>query len=469
VDTIFSRSLIAAVLAVVLFLGSPSARASINASYDAAQSACINQGIPGVLSTHPDATGATCVVLTNDQGDYFGVQSTYNGRLQGDGYYPFTGVPPPPPGDDCGSVWPTNTHSEAGKITAGSSSCGQAVFPDGSIGYCKVNMSPAAGAVPTFDGNKGTWTTEVTETTVGSCDAATPPVTAAGKPIPGAAQPQQIPPPEISPPDVCGTGSCYDPNKGYCASSADGQVCVPSSQGQSPRGGCITSGSTTVCAGNPTAPTPSPAVVPSPPSQIQSADGYQQADPVTGAPLYVQVPVYSTGGSTSSGAQSGDSTPAGSSSSSGPSSSGSSGKSGTYGGGIDCKTPPACTGDSVECGAATTQWATTCELHTDLTGPTGAAPTDYGTLSTQYAQGDVWTSPSTGNTSGDSANSGHYDSSGFGYGTTCPATDVSVDFMGSTVSAPLSIVCPFGVWIRALVIGFATFSAVMITWGGRAG
>ena len=324
---------------------------------------------------------------------------------------------------------------------------------------------------PTFDGSAGKWYTPITVAATGDICGADPGIKNAAGATP-ASPPDNIPlqpPVNVTPaPNICGDGSCYNPNnQDFCA--AGGSPCIPAASGDGP-GGCNTVGDITICAGAPTAPTPSVASVPDPPAQIQSNDGYNQANPTTGAPIHVQVPVYSTGAPLPGGAGTnnpGSTTgPASSGTSSSPASASSAGK-GTYGGGTDCKTPPACTGDAVECGAATTQWGTTCEVNTDLAG-TGP-PSDLTALESKYSQGDVWITPSTGNTVGDSANAGHYDSSGFGYGTTCPAVDVSFDLLGATVTAPLSVVCPFGVLIRAIVIGFATVSAVIITWGGRNG
>ena len=128
--------------------------------------------------------------------------------------------------------------------------------------------------------------------------------------------------------------------------------------------------------------------------------------------------------------------------------------------------PPACSGDAVGCGAARTQWATTCQLHKDLTGD--GAPADFTAFKTAHTQSEVWSTATAGNTVGDQANAGNYNSTGFAYGTTCPLTDLTVSlWQGKVLTIPFTKGCVVGPWIRGMLIAMALFSAAIITKGGN--
>lgn len=287
--------------------------------------------------------------------------------------------------------------------------------------------------------------------------------------------------PSGSAPDICGGGSCYDPNTGNaCYLDAGGQHCMQMPTGGSQQGGCISSGSTTMCTGV-VAPSPvgsQGSTITDPATQIQSSDTYTSANSSTGAVGSTTVNVYSSGGSTSSGATSGSvSGSKGSSSTvsgkSGPASGSSSGGNGdSWGGGGDCNTPPVCQGDAVMCGVTLEQWRTMCSAHTDTTTLTkyfagdGSSPPTFQQDQSKYSQSDVTVQPSTGNTVGDAANSGSYDATGFGFSTSCPAHDLSVSIgpFGS-FTVPFSLICPIGPWIYALVVGFALYRAACVTAG----
>lgn len=277
-------------------------------------------------------------------------------------------------------------------------------------------------------------------------------------------------------PQLCGGGSCYDPNANqFCASSGGSQFCVSGSTASSSQGGCSSSGGGTLCAGSPTAPSPvgtSGSQVTNPTTQIQSSDQYTQANAATGALSTVTVNSYQApGGSVSSGASSSSTKAANSgSASTQPASSSSSGNNDSFGGGGDCNTPPVCSGDAVMCGVAREAWQTSCNVSVQTTALAGSNPSQqpptFASDQTKYSQSDVWQQPSSGNTAGDAANQGSYDQTGFGYSTTCPMTDltVSIGTVGSVV-IPFSDGCVIGPWIYWLVIGFSLYRAARITAG----
>lgn len=279
------------------------------------------------------------------------------------------------------------------------------------------------------------------------------------------------PPVQQPPPQACGGGSCYDPSTDqYCAAVGGSQVCVSGSDGRSSTGDCASGSGGAVCAGSPISPMPGVNVIPDPATQIRSSDKTQQVDPNTGSAIVVTTTVYATGATqTSSGQKSTDSGPSnGGQATTGnqPAHSSSAGGNGTYTGGSDCNTPPICTGDSVLCGASRTQWATTCQVHTDLAGTSPAPSASTLASSGAYDQSSLWTTPVTGNTVGDQANAGNYDQSGFGYGVQCPMKDLTVPLGSYSFAVPFSEGCVIGPWLRAIVIGFALYAAAKITAGG---
>lgn len=279
-------------------------------------------------------------------------------------------------------------------------------------------------------------------------------------------------------PQLCGGGSCYDPNANqFCATSGGSQFCVSGSVADSQQGGCVSSGGASLCAGSPTPPSPvgvSGSRVTNPATQIKSSDQYTQQSPTTGALQSVTVNTYQApGGSVSSGSTS-TSQPAANSastSSSQPASSSSSGSSDSFGGGGDCNTPPVCQGDAVMCGVAQEAWHTSCNVTIQTTALVGSNPTQqpptFASDQTKYSQSDVWVQSSgTGSTVGDAANSGTYDETGFGYSTTCPMVDLTVPIgsVGSFV-IPFSKGCVIGPWIYWTVIAFSLYRAARITAG----
>lgn len=282
----------------------------------------------------------------------------------------------------------------------------------------------------------------------------------------GEATPDYQPPPK---PKLCGGGSCYDPGtQQYCAVDASGQqVCVSAPQAAQ-TGAQASSADSTVTAGNPP-PTPSNPPIANPPTDIQSSDTYQQTtmdasgQPMPGTPITVNS--YGAHGSTTSSGQSeGDMGPA-------PPSSTDGSQPGLVSGGLDCNSPPICSGDAVNCAVVSQTWMARCQSHKDLD-QLHKDLTDTGDFEKPgpVSQGDVWTdgSAGTGNAIADNALQGHFDESGLGFSTQCPLHDLTVELPGGhSFVIPFTDGCQFGDWIRAVVIAFALFSAAKIVTGGR--
>lgn len=280
--------------------------------------------------------------------------------------------------------------------------------------------------------------------------------------------PQVNAPAASPPPQACGGGSCYDPQTDqYCAVVGGAQVCVPGSEGRTGVGGCSTDSGGAVCAGAPSSPMPPATSVPQPSSEVRSTDQTTQVDPSTGNVTVVSTTVYATGNTTtSSGQQSSDSGPAGGgaqTTGNAPAHASSAGGNGTLTGGTDCNTPPICTGDSVMCGIARVQWSTTCQVHSDLVGPTGQAPASSATVVTAD---QVWVTPPTDTSVGGEANQGNYDETGGGDTVQCPLTDYHMTSVAG-VTVAFSDGCQPLNWLALAGKGFALFAAAMITAGSN--
>lgn len=398
--------------------------------------------------------------------------------------YSFPGTPSPSP-TACMNA-PRAARWVSGKIL--SQSFVDQTYTDpttGVLGTCKMEFNPAT---PPMLGKDGNWYTYV-ELSPAS-DGVDPSPLPAGQVNNSSGQPYSPQPQPAQPDDasgntnqtapaMCGAGSCYDPNTGnFCALSGSGQVCVPGSAANSPQGGCFSASGgnpATVCAGSPSPPSPvgaSGSQITNPATQIQSSDQYTTANPSTGALSTVTVNTYVgaggivSSGSTSSSVGASNSSPLNSS----PASSSSSGNGDGFSGGGDCNTPPVCSGDAVMCGVALQNWRTTCAVDTETKGmmgdPTQQPPT-FASDSTKYGHNDVWQQASTGNTTGDAANAGTYDQSGFGYSTVCPFVDQTMTFMGQSFTYKFSFLCGLNPYMYWVIIGMALVSAVVITAGGR--
>lgn len=299
---------------------------------------------------------------------------------------------------------------------------------------------------------------------------------ASGNPL----SPQPSPDPSPAP-QLCGGTSCADPNTGNVCYTANGTQTCRQFPAWTPNmtGGCTAGGSGAICAGSPNAPTPQPGQggVTDPSTQIVGSDHYTSKNMTTGQVSTVVVNTYSSvpGQTITNGATSGSQQAANSSGSQKPASSSSSGSNSGYGSGGDCNSPPVCSGDAVLCGIGRQEWYAMCtgkagtdQLHKDVAGD-GNGPPTFASDSTKYNQSNVWSQPDTSQdgTVGGQANKGVYDQSGFGFNTTCPLTDLNVPFFSGSFAIPLSEGCVIGPWLRAIIIGFALFSAAVITAGGR--
>jgi hypothetical protein len=271
-------------------------------------------------------------------------------------------------------------------------------------------------------------------------------------------------------PNVCGTGSCYDPNTGTaCAIVGGSQLCetFPTSPSQN---ACTSNAAGSLCAGMPTAPSPSPAngsPITNPVGEISSGDNYVTANPSTGVSQTTGVDVYTTPGTTTSSGSSSGSVSTGTGTktgtgSSAPASGSSSGGSDSYGDGTDCNTPPVCSGDAVMCGIAQQDWTSMCFQDNLLVG-NGQQPPTFASDQTKYSQSNVWVQPSTGNTEGDQANQGTYNQSGFGYSRSCPLTDMRLSSVAVTI--PFSNGCSVLGYVGAIILAFALYGAAKITAG----
>ena len=270
--------------------------------------------------------------------------------------------------------------------------------------------------------------------------------------------------PTTPPPQMCGGGSCFNSaSNQYCAVLGGAQECIAAPQSPGAQN-CFTVGSGALCIGSPSPPLPPSSVIPNPQQQIQSSDTYNQADPNSGSNYQTGVTVYSTTpGSTSSGKGASDlggsSSGSGSSNGSSPASSSSSGGSqdGVAGGSV-CNLPPICTGDGVQCAVVYQTHDTRCnaaQIHTDLAG-TQSAPTSGQHTFSEIDSGTVDIGQQVNN----------LDTSGFGYGTSCPFTDTSYSMGSSQSVVKLSAICQFGPWMAGLVLMLAGLKCADIL-GGR--
>lgn len=394
-------------------------------------------------------------------------------------YYPFSGSASNP----CAAISMPMNGDYAGPLIQNNYTMTVPTTSFGATVNCLVNVSVQGTPVQDAYGhwhNMLTFSNPASLASVGSGSSNAAFVGVTGSVLPT----QPTAPSSSAPPVLCGGGSCYDAGTNtYTAVTPSGQqITVAGPTANSSSGGCASSGSATMCAGNPVPPSPvgqSGSTITDPATQIQSSDGYTIADPGTGAVSATTVNVFSSGGATSSGATSGSvSTNRGTSTStvsggSSPAGSSSSGGGDSFNGGGNCNSPPVCSGDAVMCGVAQEAWFTQCNVSIQTTAMVGSNPTQqpptFQSDSTKYSQSDVWQQSDTSQSStvGGQANNGTYDSSGFGYGTTCPLTDISVPFFGSSFAVPLSVGCVIGPWLRALIIGFALYSAAKITAGGN--
>lgn len=160
----------------------------------------------------------------------------------------------------------------------------------------------------------------------------------------------------LPPRKLCGGGSCHDVAAGqFCAvNSVGAQVCISDKPPAGSPGGCVTSGDTTLCAGNPPPMPPNPPVV-DPASQIAASDKYTDSAAGTTTNNSTVNNYNHDGATPNSGAGADDNKPPASSSSS-PTPSDPT----KAGGGGDCNTPPMCEGAAATCMVVTQTYLLRC-------------------------------------------------------------------------------------------------------------
>lgn len=288
--------------------------------------------------------------------------------------------------------------------------------------------------------------------------------TPAAAPVPPS---PQATPPTVAPPKTCSGGSCYDPvSDKFCATSGGQQFCVSASAATGSdvagnatptKGGCASSGDSTICAGSPSAPAPpSPPQSPiaDPPTSVTNVDQYTQANSKTGANVPVSVVTYTNpgGAPTTSGQQSGDVGPAPSSST------GSKPGNGASGGG-DCGSPPAMTGDAALAMIARQQWLTRCGP--DKTDKNGNGQPDWTEVgSSDGDQYNVPTTDASGVFQEKQVGTEQLDQSSWA-GNTCPSLG-SVEMWGTDFAPDSELLCQHLHTLRAIILLFAAITAAKI-------
>lgn len=152
-----------------------------------------------------------------------------------------------------------------------------------------------------------------------------------------------------------------------------------------------------------------------------------------------------------------------------------SGCSGTY---TDngCNTPPQCFGDAVLCGIAASDHKTACGVSKLAAASGSSSPDPYAgapssgslTLPSSGDPTDASGDPTASSVSNDVdlGDTSSLDSTGFGFGATCPLTDgIHFGFLGKPVDVDTSALCTPLSFIKYIVLAFAYFSAAKIMAG----
>lgn len=338
------------VLALSASLVPDVAKASSNASYDAAMAACAAYDLQAAFPSVP-VSGASCIVDPCRGTKQVFKIGTVNGVTR-DGCnaapglswnaWSFTGNAPTP-SDICKDR--PNLHQAFDGVYTSVTNAGCKYTRTDDAAAIEVCRTDSAGILRCT--GMSTWK---------------PNGEAVGNPPPAAD------PPPLAP-ALCGPGVCFDGNANkYCANA--GAVCVDAPSPTSPpAGGCITGGDTTLCIGTPIPPKPSNPPVSDPASQIAASDKFTQK---TGGPTNpitnVTVNNYNaTGSNPQNGAKPGDSQDPAPSSSSG----GAKGDGTRASGGGNCNTPPICEGAAATCMVVTQTYLLRCPP-----GGTGAGSND---------------------------------------------------------------------------------------------
>lgn len=119
----------------------------------------------------------------------------------------------------------------------------------------------------------------------------------------------------------------------------------------------------------------------------------------------------------------------------------------------DCVTPPSCSGDEVMCAVLRTTWAGKCSTAGD---PSVTRPVFGEHVVSELDQPDV-----------DVGDVSQLDQTGFGWGGSCPFTDLGIDFWGQHVGVSVSAVCEYGPWMRAFILILAGLKCAEIMAGLR--
>jgi len=287
----------------------------------------------------------------------------------------YTCAPPPPGPSSC-----ANLNSGQGQTFLQGKALVGFSFPEpytdpvsGLTIQCAMTFTPLS--PPTLNPNSGEWETRGMFSASGNLANGSGWKDGSGATPSPAPQAPTLPDPGKVSPDICGGGSCYDPNTDqYCGTSGGAQFCVSGSTARSAAGGCTSSGGATVCAGSPTPPNPSASAVPNPLTSIRSSDQTTQANTSTGALQVVTTNVYGLPGTTiTSGAKTGDVTPPASASST-------AGDGTSSSGGGDCNTPPIVGNSPALAQIALQTWKTRCAI--EANNSTGGVVGGLGTLYT---------------------------------------------------------------------------------------
>lgn len=121
----------------------------------------------------------------------------------------------------------------------------------------------------------------------------------------------------------------------------------------------------------------------------------------------------------------------------------------------NCDAPPSCSGDQVLCGVAQNTWVAKCSFGSD-----GTQPPEGG----KHVVGDI----DSGQTV-DTGDTSKLDTSGLGWGTSCPFTDFSIEVGGVSKTISFQPVCDYGPWMRGFVLLLAALGCAGILGGFKIG
>lgn len=416
---------------------------------------CVFQAQSTIVATSPDCPGG----VSGQGGPYSG---RYAYDTNGSGAYPYSYWCVPP---DCsvyssGSSenWSSNTLSGDVRCSDG---CMSVFHNTGAINLCMVGGDCVSTGYYTGNGNRCTASTdtgfEQKKPTDMTCDH--------------------------------GGLSCYNPDKGFCATTESGeQICekVPANGA----GGCASGATGATCVGNNTPP-PAPSDPPIPKGQAPASSATATGTDSGGTVNNFTQNNYS-GTSPGPGPSGTGSDPSGNTQSNQNGSGNSSGPSGTQGtdtsgkcpdGSVPtasgcsgtasdagCDTPPQCYGDAVLCASFKEQVAIRCNTKA----ASGSSSGGIGTASDALAAAGV---PADGGASSDPSPSGlvsssdigsdGFDTSGLGFSHACPASP-SFEVLGHSYTLDLTPFCNFASLLGWFVLLVAYLVGLRIVATGKA-